>query len=123
MRQVLGDFHHQKTPEELSHLPQSQEGHGMSEYRCIGKSKGPEGLVQCAHTSATPSNAAHPEWGFLCPACSGAPPNRANRPQYKVDLEDTDKPNYEDNGSLDFYEQPESSEQELLDSLNELDLD
>ena len=94
----------------------------MSEYRCIGKSKGPEGLVQCAHTSAHPSNLLKPEWGYLCPSCSGAPPNRSNRPQYKVDIEDTDKPNYEESG-IDFYEQPDATEQELLDSLTELDLD
>jgi hypothetical protein len=39
-----------------------------------------------------------------------------------VDLVDADKPNYEESG-IDFYEQPDSTEQELLDSLTELDLD
>ena len=92
--------------------------------QCIGKSRDSHGAVsQCGHTSDTPNNSRWPTT-FLCPSCSGAAPNRLSRPQYKVELADTDPPNYEFNegdeenadGMLDSLEQAE------LDNLTELDL-
>ncbi len=93
----------------------------MSEFRCIGKSRGLGGLVQCAHTSPVSSNPAKPEWGYLCPSCSDAPPNRAFRPQHKVELEDTDKPNFDDETLERMDNVIQENEQEMLDNLQELD--
>ncbi len=102
--------------------------------RCIGKSKDQHGTVsQCSHTSETPTNPARPEWGFLCPDCANAAPNRNSRPQYHVELPDVDKPNYEDAGSDlygprgDTYAGPVSVsldelEKAEMDQLRELDL-
>lgn len=45
-------------------------------YQCIGQSRIKGTLVRCSNESETPSHAAHPEWGWLCAACSNAPPTR-----------------------------------------------
>lgn len=63
--------------------------------QCIGKSKDSHGVVQqCGHTSDAPTDPRWPET-FLCPSCSGAAPNRLSRPQYKVDVEDTNAPEFD----------------------------
>ena len=92
--------------------------------QCIGKSKDSHGKVaQCGHTSDTPNDSRWPTT-FLCPSCSGAAPNRLSRPQYTVDVEDTDMPNFdEDREAWEAAEQLlDISAQEELDNLQELDL-
>ena len=92
--------------------------------QCIGKSKDSHGkMTQCGHTSDTPNDSRWPTT-FLCPSCSGAAPNRLSRPQYTVDVEDTDMPNFdEDHEAYEEAEQIlEQSVQEELDNLIELDL-
>ena len=48
-------------------------------FQCIGqqrvqKHEADRGqLVRCTNESSTPTNTNKPEWGWLCPACSGAP--------------------------------------------------
>lgn len=92
--------------------------------QCIGKSRDSHGNIsQCGHTSDTPNDPRWPEM-FLCGACSGAAPNKLSRPQYKVEVEDTDPPSYDENDGADddviaFLER---SEQDDFDTLQELDL-
>lgn len=98
--------------------------------RCIGKSKDQHGNVsQCSHTSETPTNPARPEWGFLCPDCANAAPNRNSRPQYHVEEIDLDKPNTDDDiwatsGSIMDYGDASLDEVEKaeMDRLSELNL-
>jgi hypothetical protein len=45
-------------------------------YRCIGKNSEGE---QCPHGSETPTNPAHPEWGFLCQRCANEPARKGSR--------------------------------------------
>jgi hypothetical protein len=92
--------------------------------QCIGKSRDSHGVVtQCGHTSDTPNDSRWPDI-FLCQSCSGAAPNRLSRPQYKVEVEDVDPPNFDD--YREAYEEAEQvieqSVQEELDTLQELDL-
>lgn len=50
-------------------------------YTCIGQRKVSNRrnersqLVRCVNTSETPNFAERPDWGFLCPECSGQPPH------------------------------------------------
>lgn len=92
--------------------------------QCIGKSKDSHGVVtQCGHTSDTPYDSRWPDV-YLCQSCANAAPNRLSRPQYKVDVEDTDPPNFDPDGEAwEAAEQVmEQSAQEELDQLQELDL-
>ena len=49
-------------------------------FQCIGQKRVSQHagdrsqLVRCNNESDTPSNWDRPEWGYLCTACSGAPP-------------------------------------------------
>ena len=99
-------------------------------YNCIGKRKGEHGSIfQCTNTSDTPSNPSRPEWGFLCPTCSGI---QYGRPAIQLDLPDVDHPNarefepYEMHHSgragLKSADDFEQTEQEELDALNELEI-
>lgn len=92
--------------------------------QCIGKSRDSHGVVtQCGHTSDTPNDSRWPTI-FLCPSCSSAAPNRLSRPQYKVDVEDTDPPNY-DSGDEEWAAAEQVMEQSMqseLDNLTELDI-
>ena len=53
-------------------------------YRCIAiDEKG----VQCDSTSETPTNATHPEWGYLCSPCANQPARSGSRNTHGIVLE------------------------------------
>jgi len=51
----------------------------MSQFRCIGTKLVGRDVIRCENTSENPSVADKPQWGWLCPACSCAPPTGAAR--------------------------------------------
>jgi hypothetical protein len=97
----------------------------MIKYTCIGRSRiHSNEIVQCQAVSETPTNPAHPEWGFLCHDCANERSARNTRPQLQVDLPDTDKPNFETDviESYPFRASQEEMDLEDFDRLEELDL-
>jgi len=47
------------------------ESTSAAQYRCIGGTRDGQ---RCSNTSPVPTRADRPEWGWLCPACSGEKP-------------------------------------------------
>lgn len=57
-------------------------------YKCIGqhRDKLSGKLIRCTHESETPTNAARPEWGWLCETCAATPRLRNSPVAEEVDV-------------------------------------